>query len=142
MTWYSGNNLKIDGYFHYDSDGRSEIYLLYRNGVILYGGAPLLGDVGARESEFQNGSYYSHVNESKTAWGRFIINDSNIKYEKWNTSTGGPLETFIASGAILNDTTFRITAVDHSNGDHYDADKVFMYKKFSPKPDSTNTYTD
>ncbi len=143
---YYGNELRIDGYYYNYSDSRYEIYFLFHNGTMLYGGVPLESELAEREQSFIDGSYYSIIKNSKTNWGRFIIEGNTIKQEYWPASTGGPLEAYTVSGVILNDTTFKMTKSWRSckpkkKKEKKEFETVYHFKQFSPKPDSTNAYT-
>jgi hypothetical protein len=144
---YTGNELKVDGYYYrVSSDNLGnpayEIYFLYRNGVILNGGFPLLSELPERELEFSNGTYRAQAN-NKTNWGRFDVNVNQIRFEKWFPSSGGPAPVIMLSGTIINDTLFHITASRESHGDNdvRSLDRYYHFKQFSPKPDSLNSYT-
>ena len=144
---YNGNELKVDGYYYrISSDNKGnpayEIYFLYRNGVVLYGGFPLLSELPSREQSYMDGSYYSNMG-SITNWGRFNVAGSDIKIEKWYPSSGGPYPVYLFGGAIENDTTYHLTYSKESHGEHKyeEENKLYHFKKLSPKPDSTNEFT-
>jgi hypothetical protein len=144
LVSYSGVDLSLDGYYFEFQNEQYEIFFLYRNGVILYGGSGItIAELSEFEGRYSNGQFYESAKDSKTDWGRFNITGLNIKYEKWNPSTGGPLQTYLYSGIILNDTTFQITTSQdaHGNGDVHSVNYLYQFKKFSPKPDSTNQFT-
>lgn len=140
---YTGNEIRIDGYYYNFSDNRYSIFFYYRDGTRLYGDAPLAEELTAREQSFADGSYYELVKDSKTNWGRFVVNGSEIKAEFWPPSTGGGLEAWTHSGTILNDTTFQMTKAWRSckPKKKNDFNEIWHFKKFSPKPDSSNSYT-
>ncbi len=141
---YDGSQLKIDGYYYSESpEGRLSILFFYCNGTSLYGGSPLTSEIIAKELSFANGEYYNAVKGIKHNWGRFVIDGTSIKREYWPTSTGGSLEAYTVSGEILNDTTFRFTKSWRSCKPKkvQEFEEVFHFKQFSPKPDSTNVYT-
>ena len=144
---YSGTELKTNGYYYHvseDNIGNTayEIYFLYRNGVLLYGGSPLLSDLPERESNYANGTYHAQAN-NKTNWGRFDVNGNQIRLERWFPSSGGPAPVIMLSGTIINDTLFHITTSRESHGDNTVKPfyRYYHFKKFSPKQDSTNSYT-
>lgn len=146
---YTGNQLRVDGYYYWtseDNEGNEafQIFFFYRNGVLLSGGFPLAADLADQEEEFANGEYYDHVKDDKISWGRFQISGSIITYEKWYPSSGGPAPVYMHQGAILNDTTFQIASSrpSHGNGQVESLNRIYRFKPFSPKPDSTNTFTD
>lgn len=145
---YNGDELKINGYYYrvsQDNMGNTsyQIYFLYRNGVLLYGGFPLLSELPERESSYANGTYHTQAN-NKTNWGRFDINGNQIRLEKWFPSSGGSAPVYMHSGTIINDTLFHLTMSRESHGDNSvkPLDYYYYFKVFSTKPDSTNSYTD
>lgn len=140
---YTGNQLRIDGYYYRVTDNNSyNIYFYYRNGTVLHAGFVDFDNLAASEQEFMNGSYYSFAKKYKYHWGRFIINGTTIKDELWKPNTG-PFEAYTTEGIILNDTTFKMTRQWRSCKPKKDTEfeEVYQFKKFSPKPDSTNSYT-
>lgn len=143
---YNGSELKTNGYYYrvsQDNIGNVtyQIYFLYRNGVVLYGGFPLLSELPEIELSYANGTYYAEAN-NKTNWGRFDINGNQIRLEKWFPSSGGPAPVYMHSGTIINDTLFHITTSRESHGDNSakPLDYYYYFKPFSPKPDSTNSF--
>jgi hypothetical protein len=81
---------------------------------------------------------------SKYNYGRFLIENDNIKFERWYPGSP-PLPAYIRSGTILNDTTFVITEIYRmKNGNKTEVEtgrnEIYHFKQFSPKPDSTNRY--
>jgi hypothetical protein len=140
---YNGNELKIDGYYFREDkiSSRVIIYFLYNNGILLYGGAPLISEIEKREREFTNGDWYHTRKNDKAAWGIFCIDEQKIKIEKWEASTGIGLPVYMREGNILNDTTFHIIyghKSDESNKSNLD--ELWHFKQFANKPDSTNVY--
>jgi hypothetical protein len=134
---YQGNELRMNGYYYHEITKEEGTlyrrYALYRNGIIRYLGANSDPD----PIRFQNGQH-------KTLWGVFQIKGKNIKYERWYPSSGGPLQSYVLSGIILNDTTFRITeSYRMQKGIKTEESKeneTYHFRKFSPKPDSTNRF--
>jgi hypothetical protein len=140
---YNGNELRIDGYYFREDNTSSRmiIYLLYNNGVLLYGGAPLISEIEKRKQEFASGEWHNTRKNDKAAWGIFCIDGKNIRIEKWEPSTGIGLPVYIREGNILNDTTIHITIGYSSDGsDRRKLNEVYHFREFSPKPDSTNVY--
>ena len=140
---YYGNDLKIDGYY-YSKVGNEifDTYFFYRNGVILSGGgnAPNTSPFNYVEKSFISISWQNSIKGDKIAWGIFQINGNQIQFERWYPSSG-LLPSYIRSGIILNDTTFLINKVIRSNGKEEEAiNETYNFRKFSPKPDSTNSF--
>ena len=117
-----------------------------KNGVVLYGSSFNNIKLEDKENSYMDGSFYGNIEETKYYWGQFIVKENNIKFERWYPSSGGPLRTYVREGTILNDTTFHITESYHlQDGEKQDIDEedeTYHFKSLSPKPDSTNEYTD
>ncbi|HEB61516.1 MAG TPA: hypothetical protein ENI82_00035 [Bacteroidetes bacterium] len=141
---FNGTNLKIDGYFYRNlkSDIPSiNIYFFYRNGVALYGRATPISELTQVEETYISGEFDALSQKSKTGWGVFEIKGTRISFETWEPSSGGPVETVVRSGEILNDTTFVIEKFfNNYDGKTSVGNDTFYFHQFSPKPDSTNTF--
>jgi hypothetical protein len=138
--------LNLSGYYYLKSskpyENTNDIYFLYENGVILYGGSPssnnesyindLLNNV-----LLKNNSIYNY----KYRWGRYIIKDNDLEFERWIPSSGGPLKTVIFKGQILNNNSFVIksTYSNYSKSGNK-LENLYEFRPFSPKPDSTNKF--
>ena len=133
---YTGNELRIDGYY-YNNIGSLNVHFFYRNGIVRYGGG------GYKDfEEFEKCVRNSNIpGNSITDWGVFLINSSDIKFERWYSSSGGGAPAYIREGKILNDTSFHITVSYRSNGsERREIDELYHFREFSPKPDSTNNF--
>ena len=138
---YNGNELKIDGYYYqiYDSLLYS-VSFFYNNGCLLTVGS------GYNEEELginlKNENWTELFKKNKSWWGLFEIEQQTIKFERWFCD--GNCKTYVRAGEIINDTTFVITeSYRMLNGEitEYDVENItFHFKKFSPKPDSTNSF--
>ncbi|MGB7568395.1 MAG: hypothetical protein WBM07_11070 [Chitinivibrionales bacterium] len=139
---YTGNELRTDGfYYQLDPDGNLNVFFLFRNGILLYGGSIPENDLPQQEESYSNGSYYQSASQYKICWGVFQIDSNRIQYESWNPSSGGPLPAYKSSGNILNDTTFEITNSERVNGtEQTSGDWIYYFKQFSPKPDSVTQF--
>lgn len=141
---YNGNQLRIDGYYYQISDGKIyTILFLYRNGVVMYGGGEgvEIENIEEREINFIDKSWIESVKKFKSWWGLFQIDSDNIKIERWYSSSGGGLPAYLHSGIILNDTTFVMKKSVRTDGtNEREINKVYHFKQFSPKPDSTNKF--
>jgi len=137
---YKGNELKINGYFYHFQQQPSGtiVKYLYRNGIILSGYYHSTTDLN--EVEIEMVKEYDLLQKDKSRWGVFVINGNSIQYSAWSTSVGGGLPSFKCLGVIENDTTFRITKSINSNGKEFSENKIYHFRQFSPKPDSTNVY--
>jgi hypothetical protein len=129
--------LKIDGIYYKESENFEGLYFqryaLYRNGIIR--------DLGA-SSSIDDPSFLS--GKSKINWGIFQVEGSIIKFERWYPSSGGGLPAYVRAGEILNDTTFVITESYRmqkgKKTEIRERNEIYHFHKFSPKPDSTNTF--
>ncbi len=133
---YNGNQLRVDGYYYSKNDG----YFFYRNGVFFDpgGGYGYIGKERWEAKSIDKKYLISLISESW--WGQFVIQDSIIKFEMYYPGDG-PLWSYIKEGIILNDTTFHITKSYRSNGTMLsEENEVYHFRKFSPKPDSTNVF--
>lgn len=82
------------------------------------------------------------VRKFKDYWGIFNIKNDSIVFERWYPSSGGPFPAYLRSGKILNDTTFVITKSFRSKigNEEQQLNETYHFRKFSPKPDSTNIF--
>lgn len=144
----NSNELKLDGYFYRELEsginkGFTNIIFLYNNGV-------LLDCLNLEKKDFTLVDSYileNFLDSTKSNkndilnWGVYQILKGEIKIEKWYPSSGGPFPTFITSGEILNDSTFVLNRINLPNGKNASNIKeTYHYRKFNPKPDSTNNF--
>ena len=141
---YTGNELRIDGYYYrigYKKEINSVIFF-YKNGIIL--------DIGGVENSHEEMKQHitknylkdDFVKRNKTSWGVFKIENNDINYEQWYAGDR-PHKAYIMFGVILNDTTFHIKESWRSGkkeDEIYKEDRIYHFKQFSPKPDSTNSF--
>ena len=143
-TSYTGNQLKIDGYYYLKDSASYQRFSLamffYRNGITRDVG-------GASESLEKYDAYISSINESfkevgKWTVGVFLIQDKNIKIERWELTQ--PYKAYTYTGTIINDTTFHITEryrlLKGKKTELAVENLIYYYHRFSPKLDSTNLY--
>lgn len=140
---YKGYELRTDGYYYFknisaDSIVKYHIHFFYRNGVVLECGNPTQEELKTREEEFKNGKFNKYVSRSASSWGIFKIDSSTIQIELLYYS---PFRAYINYGEIINDTTFVLKKRKSS----YSSEEIEIlgtchFKKFYPKPDSTNNF--
>jgi hypothetical protein len=162
---YSGNQLKIDGYYYFltkEDMGygyTTKIYdclMLFNNGIyynISHGGYnPNLGNdsilikldndiKGQVKRQNDNLNYRPH-------WGVFNITGSKIEIERWVTASGaGAYPTQILKGEIKNDTTIYFHTLVGAHPVNMNnkkktktIDETYHFRQFLPKPDSTNKF--
>lgn len=136
---YLGTELRVNGYYYYEYDNMVSIYFLFRNGVFLLGGSFEKEMLNEREGRFMNGDYYSTIKDLKTVWGVFFISNKEILIERWHPHNVKN-KVYLHKGIILNDSTFNITSVYHQQENISNFSQTFLFKTFSPKPDSTNSF--
>jgi len=140
-TAYTGNQLKIDGYYYYDyntdsGNERRTITFFYRDGTSFFGGNIERSNLMQWEEKYANGSYYNEYKHIKQNWAIFKIEGNKIRIENWGYAELA-LPVTVSEGSILNDTTYKKIKINNSN-----ANRTYHYKQFSPKPDSTNVFID
>ena len=133
---YTGNEIRTDGYYYSYQVNNSTppeefilAFFLYRNGIILTAGAYNKTDLVNFEHKMME--RYKTLVKEKTGWGIFVVQNNKIEYEQWSTADGpgGGLPVFKNSYDIVNDTTL----INYSG-------RIYHFKQFSPKPDSTNNF--
>ena len=138
---YLGSELRMDGYYYcyFEKTDITSIYFLFRNGIIRCAGSYSRYNEDNREQEMV--SYYDKFTP-KTDWGIFVIDGNKIQYEKWVEAPSGVNASINrCSGYIENDTIFYITESYYSgNGKTEQVNRVYHFREFSPKPDSTNVF--
>lgn len=138
---YTGNQLRIDGYYYTQFRDIHRIYFLYRDGTLFSGGDVYENKLNEYEQKYQNGSFWDAKKNNKLYWGLYNVDSDDIMIEKWHPSSGGGMLVYLHSGEILNDTTFVITkSVRPKTGEEKDLNEVYHFREFSPKPDSTNNF--
>jgi hypothetical protein len=110
-TAYSGNELKIDGYFYivYASKDsvnprNTGITFLYNNGIALTSRLSQLSFLNNSE----NGEFNNYVQNNPNVWALYSIENDNIKIEAFKPMGGIGTPMYIKEGKILNDTTFHL----------------------------------
>lgn len=142
-TPYTGNELRLDGYYYDIEDEKIwSTYFFYRNGILHYGIASdtLENDLDKYDTWFASDYYSEHLRKDRRRWGLFEIYNDSIVFERWGILEGGdPVLRF--SGRILNDTTFIITKCENPHsGETCQKNDLYHFRQFSPKPDSTNMF--
>lgn len=146
---HTGNEIRKDGYWYILKNEGNQIWynyctFFYDNGTIFGGISIEDSNLSQKENEFQNGTFYESEKDCKYCWGRFIVNGSTIKFERWYPGEG-PLRAYVRRGQIINDTTFHISEIYRmQNGEKTEVsptDETYHFKALTPKPDSTNEFT-
>ncbi|HPM11985.1 MAG TPA: hypothetical protein PK734_00680 [Bacteroidales bacterium] len=142
-TEYKGSSLRIDGYY-YQKETNNEYCRLecyYSDGVLLH--------MGGQFTTFEEmDNYVNSVfiqkkvqTNDKESWGLFIIENNVIKTERYYPTDQFRKPLYIREGHVLNDSTFHISVSYRSNGTEWGTnDETYHFRKYSPKPDSTQTF--
>lgn len=144
-TPFTGNQLRIDGYYYSLFNNEiNTIYVYFQNGVFQHFGVTKCGlDFDKAELYFSNANSLKVIKNNKYFWGVFLINGDNIKKEEWQPSSGA-FPVYTSEGKILNDTTILFTQLYRlQNGQKTGLttiNETYYFRKFSPKPDSTNEF--
>ena len=141
-TPYTGNELRTDGYYYHDGEKAIIVVFLYEDGTMIRAGSILVQEIPQREEMFKNGEFYEHIKNNKTCWCVYRIEDDNITTNYWVSPR--PFQCYFEEGTILNDTTFVIQnyyrIVNGEKTEETETNKMFHFRQFSPKPDSTNIF--
>ncbi len=138
-------NLRMDGYWYKKNVLTSEAMVLYENGVLLDLSSP-----PTNTDKFQHWEEYlipyiisgaSSAYDYYSDWGVFETTKDSIRFERYYPPSGGPWVPYIRSGIILNDSTFLITEARRSYRKEVEKENIlYGFRRFSPKPDSTNRF--
>ncbi|MBX2907788.1 MAG: hypothetical protein KF744_17210 [Taibaiella sp.] len=140
---YSGT-LKTDGYYFEAADDTSkysEIFFLYRNGILQGGYSELVEKAETGTITIDN----VQRKQIKYYWGAFNIDASELQIESWLPLYAGCLRTKLRKGRVLDDTTFLITKVvlferKGKVSSEFDVSDTFHFHATLQKPDSTNDF--
>jgi hypothetical protein len=143
-------SLRLNGYYAYKyttiTDGLelSNVRFLYKNGIIFdASNHGTHSDIELEKIVHDNiDKYMDKYRKDANYWKVVSISNSSITIEGWNSSLSPKnQDTIIEKGIILNDTTFRITSLNDRKGQLIKSvSNIYEFKKFSPKPDSTNKF--
>jgi hypothetical protein len=138
-TAYTGNELRIDGYYYHfpTVPGGTIIQFFYRNGIRLTGRYSVTTNLDSVDMKIPK--MYTSLQRNKSGWGVFLISGDTIRYDDWDTSVGGGLPVTKSFGRVLNDTTF-LRMYNIAYGKKLIKNQVWHFRRFSPKPDSTNRW--
>ncbi len=143
-TLYSGSELRTDGYYYNEYiTGYLTVCFFYRDGTVLYGSSFPINELSLQEVKYSNGDHFNYAKPLKYYWGIFKVEANELIFERWYPSQP-PLKSYIRSGIILNDTSFKITEYYRMQGEQKtnieSRNELYHFKAFSPKPDSTNNF--
>tara|TARA_R110002072_G_scaffold263270_2_gene422115 strand:- start:379 stop:1155 length:777 start_codon:yes stop_codon:yes gene_type:complete len=142
---YHGSELRIDGYYYSElsSDNSVGVAVFYRDGVCIH---LFLGISGTSDTLnfiekeiLLNRNLISSLWAEPTEVGVFEINGQALEFECWQA--GRTIRPFKFNCSIRNDTTFYLkNVITDSEGSTIQYNLPYHFKKFEPKPDSTNTF--
>lgn len=136
---YEGDNLRVDGYYFkvVEENNLTDIYILYRNGVVLVLGSPKISEADNYVAKWNKNEFSK---ESIHIWGLYEVDGNDISLEYYMPSMYGH-HTYLMKGTILNDTTFRMTEGKSSDESKYEPiDHLYRFRQTDAKPDSTNKF--
>ena len=137
-TDYIGNKLKIDGYYLKKDETENYYYsfIFYCNGIAIN----LIVD--STLDDYIKSLHNSVMYQIKSYWGLYLIKNDTILTEHYQDEWIQGMKTYLKTGIIINDTTFIIKEEKRAiNGSELKVlNDTFHFRKFSPKPDSTNQY--
>lgn len=133
---YTGNELRIDGYYYHQLNDVIHSFVLFNNGTYLsLGYNDNLGSLFDLDEIIKNENIIADLKEKQWFWGVFKVSNNNILIDRWLPGNGGPYPVELLEGDILNDETIMITGFRQT-----DVEDEFKFRHLSPKPDSTNMF--
>lgn len=135
----TSNKLKLNGYY-YDtvvtSSNHSLVYMFYRNSIFYNWNSADMDDS-------RNGNIFfdSGIIDYKTWWGLYEIKGDSIEIQYWDALYTRCYKVAKQKGVIINDTCFMLEKrYNYSHKEWIDDYHFFVFKQYSPKPDSTNAF--
>lgn len=132
--------LRLDGiYLHEDSLDIVDLFYLYQDGTLLSRGSIQKDRLETKLAQLEV-STDEKYKSMKYLWGRYKIDGSIIRFEKW-APTDKPYRAYIKEGLILNDSTFMINQSYNAKGKalRY-INEIYKFRKTSSKPDTANKW--
>ena len=133
---YEGNELRIDGYYYHrnnDSNARTNVCFLFRNGVMFNSGTYWTNDLDEVEQNLTTFHEKGWFDKQLHGWGVFNVNVDRFENEQWCAICGHVLRYV---GRVENDTTIHLLQCIDPLAGVSPMDEIYKFKKFSPKPDS------
>jgi hypothetical protein len=135
----NSKKIKLNGYY-LETKFTHNPYFFYQNGVVFKYSSRELKDSLLIEDGMTNEVNLSLLKKLKYSWGIYQIINNEILIERWYPGEK-PYDAFLTKGRILNDTTFVLTEFSESDGSKKETiNEIYRFRKFSPKPDSTNAF--
>lgn len=142
----NSNALKLNGYYYTNGSGPDSnliiSHFLYRNGIVKETGA--IRTINLREVDRKIIDNYINSNPDKNlnlGLGIYKIENNKIVIEYWKGAMDWYNGTINLKGEILNDSTFIISESKFSaDRKTKKIDRIYHFRPFHPKPDSTNKF--
>jgi hypothetical protein len=135
----TSDRIRLDGYYFRNRDNDVEIYFLYSNGLIQH-----MGSFNANShyaNLLMNKEFLRKVGNLRVSWGLYQVHADSITFERWYDGGGFEKIAYARRGVIVNDSTFRIGRIVRVGSREFeDVHELYHFKKFHPKPDSTNEF--
>jgi hypothetical protein len=136
-TAYTGNEIRTDGCYYrvMSPDSTKAVYsFFYRNGV-------LLTFIDSKNIDSLKGfENLQSMKKWKTNWWVFNVQDSILTIQGWGDPWGSTRPLITSYSKILNDTTIQGIKSINSRTGEWESNLIVRFRKFSPKPDSTNVF--
>lgn len=150
---FIGSNLKLNGYYYSFDYKKIKAFTLFKNGVFYNNFFDGIDSYYNENLDSLDTKYLKHFlfdikYPLQYQWGLFNINNSEISIERWVTASGGgAYPTQMLKGTIKNDTTIYFHTLVGAHPINVGKmkkiikiDETYHFRKFSPKPDSTNNF--
>lgn len=142
------NDIRLEGYYFAESNTESdEVFFLYQDGVFLsWGGVSnslnlnILSPDEIRDSTIRHFAELGYYKPLQYSWGVWRIENNQIIVKKWLSGSGGAYPVGKYIGEVVDTATIDIAFTYQLPPVGNERIKRFKFRKFSPKPDSTNTF--
>ncbi len=141
---YDGKELRTDGYYYNTQDGHyfGIITFFYTNGISFRPNGTFKS-LEETDRYILNRLITDHEQgKNKLNWRIFSIKDNKILINYWVPPK--PYTSYYYEGEIISDSCFMITKsyrfVNEIKTDELELNSLFYFRRFSPKPDSTNSF--
>ena len=138
---------KTNGYYYGQSDSEKhmDIFFFYNNGTMLFWSNQFSENfdteiVDRKLEARENGN---EMQNNRTGWGIFQIQDSNLEFEFWDAKELRPTryKTKYYNAKILNDSTFEVSTIYNNYlKEEYMVNSKFHFHPFAEKIDSINNF--
>lgn len=139
----NSRKMRLDGFYYCEGKSltyKSDVYFFYTDGVLQHMGAIPPSDFSAR---LRDGAFLKKVQSQRVSWGLYRLSSDSIYFERWYHGGGSEKLVLVRRGIVINDSTFRVGEVQRTfDGDLERVNETYHFKKFHPKPDSTNEFID